>query len=114
LKISLKKQRLTPCSSHQGLCEQGWFGCTSYIPEVSYVYNHTKAGSPLRQLLIDRITRKAPHHALAQALTRQAQDFPSEMLVDIVLAQKKLLSKTNVAAKSLRAEDYFITNVRDY
>lgn len=105
------KSKLTSHPIHLGLCEQGWFGCNGSITEISYVYKHTKAGSPLRQLLIDQITHKAPYTSLAKAFTSKVQDFPNEMLVDLVLAQKKLLAKTNIATETLKAENYFIVDV---
>ncbi|TVY92072.1 hypothetical protein LAWI1_G004279, partial [Lachnellula willkommii] len=95
----------------EGLCEKGWFGNNGSVAEISYVYKNTKAGSPLRQLLIDQITHKAPYTALAKALTSKVQDFPNEMLVDLILAQKKLLVKTNVATETLKAENYFIMDI---
>lgn len=90
------------------------FGRTGDVSEILYVYQNTNQGSPLSKLLVDQIVRKAPYEAHAGALTRKDWKLPDNLLVDIVLAQKRVLSQTkNIAEASIKPERYFISGVDD-
>jgi hypothetical protein len=74
---------------------------------VLYVYNHTTPGSPLRKLMIDQVlVRRFSVECLIATFEEDLADLPKELLADIVVAQKKLLTPAQMPA--LRAADYYV------
>lgn len=74
---------------------------------VLYAYNNTTPGSLLRKLIIDQVlVRRFSIECLIATFKEDLAKLPKELLADIVIAQKKLLSPTHLPA--LRVADYYV------
>lgn len=77
---------------------------------VLYTYNNTTSGSPLRRLLVDQVLiRRFSLECLVATLSEDLDKLPKELLSDLIIAQKKLLSPA-AHFPTLRVEGYFVRN----
>ena len=96
----------------QNAAIQGIFESRSEVSSdwVLYVYNNTTSGSPLRKLIVDQVLiRRFSLECLVATLSEDMDKLPKELLSDLIIAQKKLLSPvTHLPA--LKVEGYFVRN----
>jgi BTB/POZ domain len=92
----------------QGIFEKK---CAVTVSGMLYVYKNTVPGSPLRRLLVDQgLVRRYTTECFAATFKDDLDDLPKELLADIVVAQKKLLSLGGPLS-TCKVEDYLIRNV---
>ncbi|KAF4634420.1 hypothetical protein G7Y89_g3688 [Cudoniella acicularis] len=94
----------------RGLFQAGWNG-DNLPDQYSYIYHNTRRGSPLRKLLVDQIIRLVPQEDFERALTRSKTrvEIPPQLIIDIAIAQSKLLPNMRANRYVLKVGDYEVS-----
>ena len=71
----------------KALFKDGWHG--SNVPETTFIYKNTKPGSPLRQLLVDKMVRNLAYEKYEELFGDDAINMERKLLCDLVLAERR-------------------------
>ncbi|TAQ87867.1 hypothetical protein B7494_g3805 [Chlorociboria aeruginascens] len=74
--------------------------------KLRYVYASTSLDSHLRRFLVDQLVRRVPFQQFASLLSHPG--LPSQLLVDLVIAARKIIPDASLPELGLRLRDYVV------
>lgn len=82
--------------------------CVVGVASLLYIYENTEHGSPLRRLAIDQgLIRNCTMESLLLIFRDHLVNLPSDLLADMIVAQKKLLA-AGAHLPPCRIADYYV------